>query len=82
MVLDLILWSLLIAARRPDRRLLLLSGGLGMLLTGAIMGESLRHLSRSLVLAGILLEVGTSMFGLYIWWRALRLAPVPQKSHA
>ncbi len=74
-VLDLILWSLLVAARQPNRRLMLLSGGLGMQLTGAIMGESLRHLSRNLVLTGTLIEVATSLLGLYIWWRALRAVP-------
>jgi len=74
-ILDLILWSLLVAARQPNRQLLLLSGGLGLQLTGAIMGASLRHLSRSLVPAGILLEVTTGFLGLYIWWRALRPAP-------
>jgi len=81
-ILDLILWSLLLAARRPDRRLLLLSGGLGLQLTGAIMGESLRQLARGLYLPGTLLEVTTGVLGLYIWWRALRTIPVPRESEA
>ncbi len=75
-VLDLMLWTLLMAARRHDRRLLLLSGGLGLQLTGAIMGQSLRQLAHGLVLFGTLVEVSTSLLGLYIWWRALRDAPV------
>src|SRR5579862_2160815 len=75
-ILDLILWTLLASARRPDRRLMLLSGGLGLQLTGAIMGQSLRHLSRSLFMAGTLLEVCTGFLGLYVWFRALRSAPV------
>jgi len=77
-ILDLILWSLLLTWRRPDRRLLLLSGGLGLQLTGAIMGEQLRNLSHhlhGLLLTGQLLEVSTGLLGLYIWWRALRTAP-------
>lgn len=81
-ILDLILWSLLAAARRPDRRLMLLSGGLGLQLTGAIMGEQLRQFSRSLFLTGTLLEVTTGLLALYIWWRALRTAPAPQSAHA
>jgi len=81
-ILDLILWSLLAAARRPNRRLLLLSGGLGVQLTGAIMGEQLRQFSRGLRLTGNLLEVTTSLLGLYIWWRALRTAPTPVKAPA
>lgn len=74
-ILDLILWTVLAASRRPDRRLLLLSGGLGIQLTGAIMGQSLRQISRGTVLAGILLEVITGFLGLYIWWRAFHSAP-------
>src|SRR5580700_10677399 len=58
-ILDLILWSLLVAARRPDRRLMLLSGGLGLQLTGAIMGEQLRQFSRSMFIIGAVLEVTT-----------------------
>jgi len=81
-ILDLILWSLLLTAQRPDRRLLLLSGGLGLQLTGAIMGEQLRNFSHSLWLTGTLLEVTTGLLGLYIWWRALRAAPAPQKAPA
>ena len=77
-ILDLMLWSLLLTARRPDRRLMLLSGGLGLQLTGAIMGEQLRHFSHSLLLTGTLLEVTTGFLGLYIWWRALRTAPAPK----
>jgi hypothetical protein len=83
-ILDLILWSLLAAARRPDRqrlpdrRLMLLSGGLGLQLTGAIMGEQLRQFSRRLLLTGTLLEVITGFLCLYIWWRALRPAPAPR----
>ncbi|MGO4885456.1 MAG: hypothetical protein ACLP59_32235 [Bryobacteraceae bacterium] len=79
MIMDLILWSLLVTARHPNRRLMLLSGGLGLQLSGAVMGESLRHLSRHvrfLLMTGTLLEVSTGFLGLYIWWRALRTAPV------
>jgi len=80
-ILDLILWSLLVTARRPNRRLLLLSGGLGLQLTGAIMGESLRYLSHSLRPEGTFLEVTTGFLSLYIWWRALRTAPAPETAN-
>ena len=79
-ILDLILWSLLLTARRPDRQLLLLSGGLGIQLTGAIMGEQLLSVSRHMYFAGTLLQVATSVLGLYIWWRALRTLPETQHS--
>ena len=78
-ILDLILWSLLVTARRPNHRLMLLSGGLGLQLTGAIMGEQLRHFSHNLWMTGSLLEVTTGLLGLYIWWRALRTAPARQR---
>jgi hypothetical protein len=73
-ILDVILWSLLVAARRPDRRLMLLSGGLGLQLTGAVMGEQLLQFSPSpsLKMTGTLLEVSTSLLGLYIWLLALQ----------
>jgi hypothetical protein len=71
-VFDLILWSALATSRQPDRRLMLLSGGLGLQLTGAIMGEQLRNLSKSTVGPGTLLEILSGFAGLYIWWRGLR----------
>ena len=73
-VLNLILWSLLVTYRRPDRRLLLLSGGLGIQLTGAIIGDELSGTFRKAVFAGALLQVVTYLVGLYIWWQALRPA--------
>jgi hypothetical protein len=78
-ILDLILWSLLVKARRPDRILLLLSGGLGMQLSGTIMGDQLIKASNALYPLGALVLVTTSLLGTYIWWRALRLAPVTKK---
>lgn len=78
-VLDLILWSLLLKTRRPDRVLLLLSGGLGIQLTGAIMGGQLRQASNSLYHLSLVVEVVTGLLGTYIWWRALRLAPALKK---
>ena len=73
-ILDLMLWSLLVASRRPNRRLLLLSGGLGLQLTGAIMGEQLRNFSHGLLNIGTAVEVITALLNLFIWWRALRTA--------
>lgn len=78
-ILDLILWSLLVTARRPDRTLLLLSGGLGLQLTGAIMGEQLRQLAHKFFFAGTLLEVTTGLLALFIWWRALRPSSLPAR---
>lgn len=88
-ILDLILWSFLIARRRADSQLLLLSSGLGVQFCGGAIGEALRQLavhnhSRALSLGGGLVMLVSYLLFLFIWWRALRTAdnpaarPVPQ----
>jgi hypothetical protein len=73
-ILDMVLWALLIAKRQKDSRVLMLSGGLGIMFTGEAIGESLRNMSRSVVLAGGVLMVLTNLVFLYIWWQTLRAA--------
>ncbi len=84
-ILDLALWALLIASREKDHQLLMLSGGLGIQFTGEAIGESVRNLamrshSRPLSLFGNILIMLTNLLFLYIWWQALRTAPVRQQS--
>jgi len=90
-LMDIVLWTSLLATRDRDRRLLLLSGGLGVQFAGTAVGESLRQLalrSRSLPLArsGSFIIVAANLFRFYAWWRALRqaqaagVAGVPQKN--
>src|SRR5947209_3721244 len=79
-VLDLGLWALLIAARRKDHRLLVLSGALGILFTGEAIGESVRQLSQSghsgaLSLIGNIVLMAADQVFLYLWWQAFRTAP-------
>jgi hypothetical protein len=79
-ILDVALWTLLIAAREKDHRLLLLSGGLGIQFTGEAVGESTRDLamrshSRPISFLGNALIMLTNLLFLYIWWQALRTAP-------
>ena len=83
-ILDLALWTLLIASREKDHRLLLLSGGLGIQFTGEAIGASivqlaLRTRSRALSLSGGVVMVLADLMFLYIWWQALRTAPVRQQ---
>ena len=80
-ILDLLLWMLLIASRRKDRQLLLLSGGLGIQFTGAAIGQSVRQLARgifarnfALAVAGSMLVVVSNLVCLYVWWQAFRAA--------
>lgn len=78
-ILDLLLWMLLIAARRKDRQLLMLSGALGIQFTGAAIGQSLRQLARGarnfpLAVTGSMLVVVSNLICLYVWWQAFRAA--------
>jgi hypothetical protein len=80
-ILDLALWTLLIASREKDHRLLLLSGGLGIQFTGEAIGTSivqlaLRTRSRALSFSGGVTMMLADLMFLYIWWQALRAAPV------
>jgi hypothetical protein len=84
-ILDMALWTLLIAAREKDHRLLLLSGGLGIQFTGEAMGRSIRQLalrtrSHAMSLTGAVLILLADLVFLYIWWRALRAAPVRRQT--
>jgi hypothetical protein len=75
---DLAVWTLLIASRSRDAQLLLLTGGLGIQFTGIAIGESLRFLLPHFWLSGSVVEVAASLAAMWIWWRALRSAPVPK----
>jgi len=76
-LMDIVLWTSLLATRDRDRQLLLLSGGLGVQFAGSAIGESLRQMaipSRSIPLsrAGSWIIVGANLFRFYTWWHALR----------
>jgi hypothetical protein len=73
-ILDLLLWSILVASKKKDRQLLMLSGGLGIQFTGDAIGQSLRqlaiaHRSSAMALAGGLLAIVAGLVCLYVWWR-------------
>ena len=80
-ILDLALWAMLIAARKKDYRLLMLSCGLGIMFTGEAIGESLRNLATRnethvlSTIGGLLVMVVNTVL-LYIWWRAFRTKEV------
>ncbi len=76
-ILDLALWTFLIAARRKDDQLLMLSGGFGIQFTGQAIGESIRNLaqpsrSSSISLAGGVVIMVANLICLYIWLQAFR----------
>lgn len=72
--LDLALWFLLIASRKKDHLLLLLSGALGIQFTGEAMGQALRGLAGRgpLVISGDIMLMLADFVCLYIWWQAFR----------
>jgi hypothetical protein len=84
-IVDLSVWALLLTSRYKDSQLLLLTGGLGIQFTGDAIGESMRFLFRGIaqhlpLSPGDVVEIFTSLAALWIWWQALRPAPVPQSA--
>ena len=75
-ILDIALWTLLLAQRRGDSRLLLLSGALGVQFTGAAMGHAMRSMATHYhawpAIAGGKVVVITETLRVYMWARAFR----------
>jgi hypothetical protein len=76
-ILDVLLWVMLIAARHPDQKLLLVSGALGMQFTGEAIGQAVRDMSlaRRIQLVssiGSVIVMLADLACLYLWWRAFR----------
>jgi hypothetical protein len=77
-ILDRALWMILIASRKSDRRILLISGALGMQFTGEAIGEaivslSMPHMVEALALTGSVVAVAANLACLYVWWQTFRL---------
>lgn len=84
-LMDIVLWTSLLATRDRDRQLLLLSGGLGVQFAGTSIGESLRQLamrsrSHPLALTGSVIIVAANLFRFYTWWQALRRSQAEQNA--
>jgi len=79
-ILNLVLWAVLIKARQADRRLLLISGGLGVQMAGKAIGHSLRQMSAATLLAGNVVYVLSHLACMYIWWQAFRRPAARQES--
>lgn len=85
--LDFALWGLLLSARFKDKRLLLVTGGLGIQFSGEAIGEWLRstalqHNSRSLSFAGSFVTTLVDLTSLYIIWQAFRTAKAADAERA
>jgi hypothetical protein len=71
-ILNLAVWFLLILWRKRDVAVLLLSGGLGLQMTGEAIGQSLRQLFPQQAVAGSILTVLAHLLCMLIWLRAVR----------
>jgi hypothetical protein len=84
-LLDLLLWSLLLASRHRDQRVLMLAGGMGIMFAGEALGDAFRSLAmHSLILFWLtaLFVLAVDLTFLYIWRRAFRLEDgVSTKAH-
>ena len=73
-LLNLLLWCLLIRARSGDRKLLVISGALGIQTAGDAIGQSLRQISGATEVVGYVVQLFSYLLGLVIWlaafWRA------------
>ena len=77
-ILDLALWMMLVASRKGDRRLLMISGALGLQFTGEAIGHTLRNLSmaqqmQALSLIGAVIVMLADLTCLYLWWQTFRV---------
>ena len=74
-IANLALWFVLIAAEKKETRLLMITGGLGLQMTGDAIGQSLRQVSRNTTWPGDMVLVLTHFLCLYIWWQAFQQKP-------
>ena len=72
-VLNLIVWFLCARSQIRDPQRLLITGGLGLQMTGEAIGQALRQMrvSYEVSAAGNIVIVLTHLLCLFIWWRAL-----------
>ena len=81
--LTLLLWSTLIASKKKDDQLLMITGGLGLQFTLEAIGQSMRQLSqhrRALLLAANILVSVAHLMRLYVWREAFRRPPKAAQS--
>ena len=72
-LLNLYWWTLLLRKRRLDRRVLLLSAGIGMMMTGQVIGDGIMYLSTPKgfgSLLAMLVIYSTHFACLYAWYNA------------
>lgn len=72
-IVNMVLWYILIAAERRSMRLLMVTAGLGLRMTGDAIGQALRHFSSvNMNLLGNTVIILSHLLCMFIWWRAFR----------
>jgi hypothetical protein len=69
-LVNLALWFTLIAGSRRDSTLLMVTGGLGIQMTGEAIAQSLRQMSRLTFFIGDSAAILSHFLCLFIWWQA------------
>ncbi len=72
-LLNLYWWTLLLRKRKLDRRVLLLSAGIGLMMTGQVIGDGIQSMSESRIwisLGAIVVMYSTHFACLYAWYNA------------
>lgn len=74
-LLNLYWWTLLLRRRKLDRRVLLLSAGIGLMMTGQVIGDGIASISERkgwMALVSNLIMYGTHFACLYTWYNAFQ----------
>jgi len=76
-ILDFALWTLLLTSRDRDTKLLLLTGGMGIMFAGDAIAAAIHHVgalqrSNGIFLSGNLVAILADSTSLYVWWRTFR----------
>jgi hypothetical protein len=79
-ILDLGLWAMLLQSKEKDRRLLMVSGALGIQFTVGAISQALRELSHETVNGTAIVVMLANLTCIYIWWQAFRTPARPSKS--
>jgi hypothetical protein len=73
-LINLVLWFALVASKNRDTRLLMISGGLGIQMTGDAVTQSLKQFHFTIPIADFV-GAGSFFLCLFIWWQAFREKP-------
>jgi hypothetical protein len=83
-IMNLVLWTALLGARKRDIQQILVCAGLGLLVTAQAIGFGVRHLlpNRELRWIPDLFMAGAYLVSMYIWWRAMRVTPAQPRERS